>query len=225
MNAPPHTHAAEHRRRHTIGRLAASATHELANVLAIIEQADGLLADRIALAEENEDGRDLQLMTRVHDRIERQVARGSTLVTALNRLAHTVDEEPAHTDLAQILELHRLLFARFAALARVDFEVTPPAATVFVPLRPDEVITALYDICRDALDHTEPGESLRLDIHLDADTVTVWFRGEGAARVVNASGTESIDPAWMASDGTQRIVTDDGALGLRWQARILPNEL
>ncbi|MGD8699926.1 MAG: hypothetical protein PVJ43_11580 [Gemmatimonadales bacterium] len=80
----------ENREAAFIGHITAGATHELRNVLAIIKESTGLIADIVKSGDGTAPPKAEKLM-RATGRIEAQVKRGSDLLTNLNRFAHSLD--------------------------------------------------------------------------------------------------------------------------------------
>ena len=70
-----------------MGKITAAATHEIRNVLAIIQESGGLIEDMIRFYEESGKLKPDHLLRSV-ERIGLQVNRGAELMTALNRVAH-----------------------------------------------------------------------------------------------------------------------------------------
>jgi hypothetical protein len=93
--------------------MTASATHEVRNVLAIIKESAGLVGDMVQLF-----GRrgtlDQEKVLRAIDRIDTQVKRGADLLTNLNRLSHTLDQDTSQVELGQEVEQSVYLVQRFA---------------------------------------------------------------------------------------------------------------
>jgi hypothetical protein len=81
--------------------LAASVTHELNNVLSIIDQAAGLLGDLVAGAGAGRDI-DPQRLKTTQERINRQVRKGVEIVRRFNRFAHSPDDHEGSFDLGEI---------------------------------------------------------------------------------------------------------------------------
>jgi signal transduction histidine kinase len=85
-----------------LGRVLAGATHDLNNVLAVIKEATGLADDAL-----NAGGQPAEFrgrLEKVIGRVMRQVARGTEIITALNRFAHSLDEYRQETSAADVLE-------------------------------------------------------------------------------------------------------------------------
>ncbi len=90
-----------------MGAVTAPATHDLMNVLAIIGEHAGLLSDLLRFSKEAPLSE--SQLTKGLTAIEAQVARGRTLLSLLNRLAHATDgllthEEPVPCDTGAALE-------------------------------------------------------------------------------------------------------------------------
>ena len=84
------------------GAIVASVSHELNNVITIIDQVDGLLQDLLTAEQSGAPITMGQLKT-IHERIARQTVRGVEIVKNLNRFAHGIDE-PSVLELNSVLE-------------------------------------------------------------------------------------------------------------------------
>ena len=99
------------------GRITAGVTHELKNVLAIINEASGLMQDLMTLSKET---------PAYHDRFQKaltsikgQIQRGQNLIAKLNQFAHTPDVNIRAVDLFDAAGHLVALSQRFAALKNV----------------------------------------------------------------------------------------------------------
>jgi C4-dicarboxylate-specific signal transduction histidine kinase len=104
------------------GKMTASISHEIKNVLAIINENAGLLEDLVFMAEggaEIEPQR-LENMSRA---VMKQVSRADGIMKNMNRLAHSVDESIKRIDLNNLLELLVALANRFASTRGVGIEL------------------------------------------------------------------------------------------------------
>lgn len=105
-----------------IARLTAGATHELRNVLAIVKESAGLVADLVEMqgppGQEQPDKVQWAL-----DRIQLQVTRGTELSNSLNRIMHGLDREEARIDLAEAVRHTGRLSRRFAHQNRRTIEL------------------------------------------------------------------------------------------------------
>ena len=105
-------------------RMTASISHELKNVLAIVNENAGLLDDLLLMAEK---GRPLnpERLKRLADNVKRQVERGDLILGRLNRFAHTVYDPVGQIDVRAFCELVAALTGRLAAMQEVKVEVAP----------------------------------------------------------------------------------------------------
>ncbi|GFK93735.1 hypothetical protein NNJEOMEG_01569 [Fundidesulfovibrio magnetotacticus] len=116
-----------------MGRMAASLSHDLCNVLAVIQQASGLMGDYLALARKNQrlslgvlpkfkyDAKFQEIISQV----QTQVDRGQDLCESLSRLAHSSDDAQSPTDLAFAAWLMARLSGRMAKKNKVAITVEP----------------------------------------------------------------------------------------------------
>ena len=125
------------------GAITASVTHELNNVMAIIEQVNGLLEDLVAGAQ---GGRTIapEKIANIQTRITRQVNRGVGIIKRLNAFAHSVDEPVRSFDLGSLLSDLAALCERFAMLRKQKLEFQAPAGAVMVRNSPYFVELAAY---------------------------------------------------------------------------------
>ncbi|HEU6438751.1 MAG TPA: sensor histidine kinase [Nitratidesulfovibrio sp.] len=116
-----------------VGCLAASATHELQNALAVIRESAGLMQDLVSLCGEGLPHRD-RLCTML-SLIQEQVARGGDLAWNLNRLAHAWEEDgEAARDLGAVLDEFVALARRGCAMRGVELsQGNGPAVRVTAP--------------------------------------------------------------------------------------------
>ncbi len=121
------------------GRINASAAHELKNVLAVINEQVGLLADLACLA-----GRghplDPERLAATAARLQGQVRRGDAIIGNLGRFAHLADVPGREVSLAEAAALAVALWERQAAMRRVPVE--------FVPGDDARVATDPFTLCR-----------------------------------------------------------------------------
>ena len=103
------------------GKMTASISHEIKNVLSIINENAGLLEDLTVMAER---GRpiDPQRLNTLSQTVMKQIRRADTIIKNLNRLAHSADESHKSVDLNDTLELVVNLSQRFASMRRVTLQ-------------------------------------------------------------------------------------------------------
>ena len=103
------------------GKMTASISHEIKNVLAIINENAGLLED-FALMSDRGAAIEPQRLKNMSRTVMKQVSRADAIMKNMNRLAHSVDESIKTIDLNEILELVVSLSHRFAAMRDVSVD-------------------------------------------------------------------------------------------------------
>jgi C4-dicarboxylate-specific signal transduction histidine kinase len=103
------------------GTITASISHEMNNVMSIINECAGLLDDLIA-ATGGEGQIDCDKVQGTSQNIAKQVKRGTTIIKRLNRFAHSCDAPLANVDLNTLILEVVGLAQRFVRLKRVCLE-------------------------------------------------------------------------------------------------------
>jgi len=130
------------------GRTTAGQSHEVTNVLNVINELAGLQLDLLEAAAAGGALR-LERLAELADKIQRQVARGETIVRFVNRFAHSVDVDEAVFDLGELLPLVVFLCGRPARLARTELEADLPQEPVVVESSPfgvQQAVSLLVDL-------------------------------------------------------------------------------
>ncbi len=125
------------------GTTTAGQSHEITNVLNIINELAGLQSDLLSAAE---SGRELNIarLKSLAERIQNQVDRGEAIVRNLNRFAHSVDVPTAVFDLRELLDRVVFLARRSAGLRRARLDADFPIESVSLEGNPFCVQQAVY---------------------------------------------------------------------------------
>lgn len=116
-----------------MGRLTASATHDLQNVLATIRESSGLMEDLLAMGAENFPH--LERFKKGLAVLSQQVERGMELSEQLNFCAHAQEVSPAGAELNEAMSSLVGLTRRQAARGRVKLTLTPGRSGLRTGLR------------------------------------------------------------------------------------------
>lgn len=155
------------------GKMAASISHEIKNVLAIINENAGLLEDICAMAER---GRpiDPARLKRLSGSVKDQIRRADHIMTVMNRFAHSADDACVSIDISEVAELLVSLSARFVAMRGVVLEVGTPAGPVAITTFPFALLNLLW-LCLDyAMAVAGPGRAIELLAGKTGEGA--WFR-------------------------------------------------
>jgi hypothetical protein len=104
-----------------VGRVTASVTHEIQNVLAIVKESAGLMDDILEMDSDNMCDPDGRLKKSI-DTVKKQAYRGVTLTSALNGFAHTSDHAVSRVNVYDTLE--KMIFLTRRLFSRKGLEIT-----------------------------------------------------------------------------------------------------
>lgn len=186
------------------GKMTASISHEIKNVLSIINESAGLLDDLTVLAEKGRPLDPARLKAQA-GKIMKQIQRADGIVKLMNRFAHSVDETEKGIDLFDMAELIAGLSARFASVRGVELAAVPPKKPISVRTNPFFLQHALW-VCLDfVMERSGKGQKvlLALDekenwarVHVTAgpgvfkDPSSTPFPGESERDLIKALGAE-----------------------------------
>ena len=125
------------------GKMSASISHEIKNVLAVINENAGLLEDICCMADRGKPG-DIARLKKIAGDVKDQVRRADRIVTAMSRFAHSADEPSTETDLGELTALLGLLAMRFAAMRGVEIKTLAPSDPVLVTTFPFGLLNLLW---------------------------------------------------------------------------------
>jgi hypothetical protein len=174
------------------GKIAASVTHELRNVLAIINESNGLMADVLGMLKETPFPQRERFQRSVQ-KIGEQVQRGVEIASRFNRFAHSIDDPCTDVDVNSMVTQTVSLAKRFAALQNVELKgivSDHPIIVLTNAFRVQMALTRAIDAfirCMSGLGGSilmlvrEGVESPGLDFH---------FEGESCGRVIKGAVEE-----------------------------------
>jgi C4-dicarboxylate-specific signal transduction histidine kinase len=157
------------------GKMTASISHEIKNVLAIINENAGLLEDLALLSDRGAaiEPQRLKNMSRV---VMKQVSRADAIMKNMNRLAHSVDESIKTIDLNDILELVVALSHRFAAMRDVSVDPKLGENPMMVRTAPFVLMNLLW-LCLDfAMDAAGEDKIVELVTQKTEAGIQVFFK-------------------------------------------------
>jgi signal transduction histidine kinase len=129
------------------GKITASVSHEIKNVLAIINENAGLLEDFTFMADRGKPIDPARLKTMAAT-IQKQVDRADEILKNMNRFAHSIDKTFTDVDLNQTIELFVALTERFAAMRGITVDLHLTANPVIITTAPFFLIDLLW-LCLD----------------------------------------------------------------------------
>ncbi|MBW2412662.1 MAG: sensor histidine kinase, partial [Deltaproteobacteria bacterium] len=117
------------------GKVTASVSHEIKNILAIINENAGLLED-IALMADRGKAIEPERLKTLSRAIVKQIRRADTVIINMNRFAHSADETIEIVDLRDLLALVVVAADRLASMRSVKLEPKPQQTPVEIRTSP-----------------------------------------------------------------------------------------
>lgn len=163
------------------GRMSASVSHELNNIMTIILEKSGLMAD---LAWAMENGRDLnpERVREIGDSFSRQARRGVELLKHFNHFAHSVDDPSVTFELKALVENIARLAERFAALKKLDMKTELDEAGLNIHGDPFSMRHIIFMCLEAAMAPLPPG-----------GLITISARGAGDDALVHISAAPATE--------------------------------
>lgn len=156
------------------GKMSASATHEIKNSLAIINESAGLLADLTVMSQ---SGRPLDPERLIHlsKKIQNQVAIADRIVKRLNRFSHSSDPSEQPVDLEETAAFVLEMASRLTQMKGISVQVTPAASPVRVDTDPFLAQTLIWRVIETIC--FEPGDTkqVALSFSSNSDGHGIWF--------------------------------------------------
>lgn len=149
------------------GKVTASISHELKNILAIISETAGFLNDLAELAKQGKELK-LSLLESCSNSIIEEIQRGFTTIRQMNRFSHSVDVSVMEVDLMEILELMTGLsgFLSFASNVRIENKNTEIKTISTCPFLLQHLI---YQILCFTYESAGPTGEIRLHLSTEND--------------------------------------------------------
>ena len=169
------------------GKMTASISHEIKNVMAIINESAGLLEDYTLMVEKGLpiDPQKLKVVAR---RVTKQIQRADDITKNMNSLAHSVDHFQKSVDLGEILELAVGLSKRLADMRSITLGLKLPTDPPSVITSPFHLQNLIWQVLDFAMDASGDGKTVGLTFETGPGPVKIRFSGLEALE--NFSGPE-----------------------------------
>jgi len=160
------------------GQISASISHELKNVLGIINENAGLLEDLTLMADRGVPLDPVRLKAMAQG-VKKQIGRADAIIGNMNRFAHSADQSIATVDLAQTIELAMAVTARFAVMKGYKIDLQLPDQPVAVQTAPFFLISLVWQCLEFAM--SAGGDEKQIVVVGEAaqDGVRIRFGGLG----------------------------------------------
>jgi C4-dicarboxylate-specific signal transduction histidine kinase len=154
------------------GKITASVTHELNNVLGTIDQVNGLIEDMVEVGGSGQNAQSEKLRN-VSDKIVRQIERGSRLIEKLNKFAHMSDSWHGDCDLKEMVTNITALSERLGRMHKIELATSFQDEDMTITTNPFFMAQLYFTIVFASIDIATEGTTI--DVRCD--------RTENAARI------------------------------------------
>jgi signal transduction histidine kinase len=163
------------------GKVNASISHELKNILAIISEAAGLLNDLTEMATKGQNF-ELEMMKTCSQDIVEEIQRGFTTIKRMNTFSHSMDNPLRRVDLIEVLDLTINLAGFLSSASKVRFD--PPAGAAPIVLTcPWRLQNLIYQTLVFAFESVGPDGEIQVSLHPQENgSVRITFSGLGSKR-------------------------------------------
>jgi signal transduction histidine kinase len=143
------------------GKVSASISHEMKNVLAIINENAGLLED-LTFAARTGSPIDPERLNKMAGNFNKQIRRADTILKNMSSFAHSIDQFSAQVDLHELAKLVVNLAGRPAAMHKVVLETVQPPEPVHLITNPFLLENLVWLFLEYAVSVTGAGQTLTL---------------------------------------------------------------
>ena len=158
------------------GKIIASISHEIKNVLAVINENAGLLEDFI-LMEEKGVPLNPEKLKRISKKTKEQVKRADGIIQNMNRFAHSVDETVKTIDVIDTMELMIKLSARFSDMAGVSFKMDSRFNQIKIETNPFLLQNVIWFCLDNIMNLVDSGDMVSIAVENNGCDVLIRFFG------------------------------------------------
>lgn len=179
------------------GEMSASISHEIKNVLAIINESAGLLQDMVLLSEK---GRPLsqERLSTLAQSMARQVARGDRIVKGMNRFAHSADHPTESVDIGEVIHFISRMAERLIAIKGEAPQFDVPATPVTIVTNRFFLENLVWAcLCR-AMDAHAPDQTVSIIAEKIDNVTQIRFCGLAGGALAGGAGFPSPREAMVA---------------------------
>jgi len=158
------------------GKMSALISHEIKNVLAIINENAGLLEDYTMMAEKGMPI-DSKRLKAASGKIMAQIQRAERIIKNMNKFAHSVDENIRAIDLSEVIDLVVALSAKFVSMHNVKIELNPTLEQVSITTSPFFIENLLWRCLNFSVDSIGQGETIGIMLGETEKGAEIKFTG------------------------------------------------
>ncbi len=158
------------------GKISASISHEINNVLAIINENAGLLEDVTLMAERGVP-LDPEKLKKISGKVLKQVERANGIIQNMNRFAHSVDETLKRVDVSETLEFMIVLSSRLSDMKRVSFTLDSGSDRIEMTTNPFLLQNIIWRCLEYAMNLAKSGDTVPISVEDHDSDFLIRFSG------------------------------------------------
>jgi len=190
------------------GKMNASISHEVKNVLAIINENAGLLEDFTLMVEKGM-AIDPERLKAMAGKIRHQVQRADRIIRNMNEFAHSVDETRRKVDLGEVVAFMAALSERLATMKGVALEVTPPSRPIAITTNPFLIENIIWRCLDFAMAVAGPGKTVVLTADSGDQGASIFSQLKGLSDVSpRLQFPENVENALVELLGAQIVINE-----------------
>ena len=181
-----------------MGKITATATHEIKNVLAIINESSGLMQDFLEMVSD-ETFKYRERFLKIIDKIAEQVVRGDEISTLLNKFAHAPDHESASENVSEMVDQMIALSGRLAKAKEVTFHNESSVGLILLNCDPIKTRMLVFQAMEAFMKQADLGSRFSVRTSLgQGRNVSIEF----------CSADHKTGSGWMKTLGTSQEMAD-----------------
>jgi C4-dicarboxylate-specific signal transduction histidine kinase len=156
------------------GIVVASISHEIKNVMAIINEKAGLLKDLTLMAQKGM-ALDMNRVQSIADDMRSQIKRSDAIIKNMNKFAHSVDEEVQQVNLNELTALMTILSERFASRLGVTLSFQSLQTDVIIRTHPFRLEYMIWHCIHLAMGKCAEPKTLTVAVEKSGQSAQVKF--------------------------------------------------
>ncbi|MCU0597639.1 MAG: sensor histidine kinase [Desulfobacterales bacterium] len=162
------------------GKVTASISHEIKNVLAIMNEKAGLLKDLTLMAQKGIT-LDINRIQSIADDLRAQIKRGDDIIKNMNKYSHSVDHEIAEVNLSELIGLMVTLSERMASKHGITLIAPPVQSGLSVRTRPFMLEQLIWQCLQMIMERSEQDKTITVEIASSDQGHQIILRNKGGA--------------------------------------------
>jgi len=173
------------------GEMTASISHEIKNVMAIINENAGLLEDMVAM---NQQGMPFpaERIDKLAQSVARQIARADEIIQTMNRFAHSADHARETVDAGEMVQFMINLTSRLTMMQGTRFDFSAPEKPVTTAANRFFLAYLIWRGMAAAMEISQADESIRMRVETTENGPCLAFSGVGRNDAFSAGSLSAL---------------------------------